>query len=305
MIKIFISIINFNGRDNTLKCLNSIERSIRTELELNVIIIDNNSREKFFFKKDYFSDLPFKIIENKQNLGFSGGHNQGMNFALENRADYVLILNNDTVLHPNLLKELLKEAEKSSHVGIISPKIYFAPGFEYHKEKYEKRDLGKVIWYAGGYIDWENIIGKHRGVDEVDKGQYDSVSETEFASGACMMIKRKVIEKIGKLDEKYFLYYEDADFCQRAKKAGYKIIYAPHAILWHRNAGSSGGSGSELQDYYLTRNRLLFGMKYAPFKSKTALLKESVILLSKGRKWQREGVKDFYLGRFGKGSFKI
>ncbi|MEM4230386.1 MAG: glycosyltransferase, partial [Candidatus Pacearchaeota archaeon] len=177
--------------------------------------------------------------------------------------------------------------------------------FEFHKKRYKKEDLGKVIWFAGGKMDWQNVIGLHIGVDEIDKGQFEKISEIDFASGACMLIKSDVFKKIGKFDERYFLYYEDSDFCQRAKKTQYKIIYNPKAILWHKNAGSTGGSGSELQDYYLTRNRLLFGMKYAPYKSKLALLKESISLLAKGRKWQKRGVKDFYFGNFGKGSFSI
>ncbi|MBI2031286.1 MAG: glycosyltransferase family 2 protein [Candidatus Levybacteria bacterium] len=303
MKNIFISLINFNGRQNTIDCLESIEKLNSAGPKLNVVVIDNNSKEKFTIRDLRFKNQ-IKIIRNEQNLGFSGGHNVGIDFALSKDADYILILNNDTIVDSNLVQELLRELEKNSKVGIATPKIYFFPGFEFHKDRYKKDELGRVIWYAGGQIDWNNIIGKHTGVDEVDNGQYNHILETEFASGACMLIKRELIEKIGKFDEKYFLYYEDADFCQRSKKTGYKTIYAPRAILWHKNAGSAGGSGSELQDYYLTRNRLLFGMKYAPYRSKLALLKESIILLTKGRKWQKKGVRDFYSGKFGKGSFQ-
>lgn len=305
MKNIFISLVNFNGRTNTLVCLDSIKKIKTDGFKLTVLVIDNKSNEELDLKETYLSEIPLKIIFNKDNLGFAGGHNVGIRYALQNDADYVLILNNDTIIDGNLLQELLTIAEKDEKNGIVAPKIYFAKDNEFHKERYKKEDLGRVLWYAGGQMDWGNIIGKHRGVDEVDRGQYEEISETGFASGACMFIKREVFEKIGLFDEKYFLYYEDADFCQRAVKRGYKIVYAPDAILWHKNAGSVGGSGSGLQDYYISRNRLLFGLKYASYRSKLALLKESVINLLKGRKWQKKGIWDFYLRKFGKGSFKI
>jgi len=164
--------------------------------------------------------------------------------------------------------------------------------------------LGKVFWYAGGEMDWKNVIGHHRGVDEVDHGQYDDISETGYVSGCCMLLTKKLLEKVGGFDKKYFLYYEDNDLSQRSKRKGFKILYAPKAVIWHKNAGSAGGSGSPLQDYYITRNRMLFGMRYAPLRSKVALVRESIRLLLSGRKWQKAGIADFYKRRFGKGSYK-
>jgi GT2 family glycosyltransferase len=137
----------------------------------------------------------------------------------------------------------------------------------------------------------------------VDKGQYEKVEQTDFASGCCEMIKREVLEKVGVFDERYFLYYEDNDLSQRAKKQGFKVFYQPKAILWHLNAGSTGGSGSILQDYYITRNRLLFGFKFASPRAKIALVRESLKLIFAGRPWQKKGALDFYLRRFGKGSY--
>jgi len=304
MKNIFISLINFNGRVNTLACLDSIKKIKTNGFKLTVLVIDNKSNEELDLKEAYLSDIPLKIILNKDNLGFAEGHNVGIRYALRNGADYIVILNNDIIVDEDLINELFKVIEKDTKIGIVVPKIYFAKGNEYHKNKYKNEDLGRVIWYAGGEMDWGNIIGKHRGVDEVDKGQYERIYETGFASGACMLVRKEVFEKVGLFDEKYFLYYEDADFSQRAVKKGYKIVYIPDAILWHKNAGSVGGSGSELQDYYISRNRLLFGFKFASYRSKLALLKESVINLLKGRKWQKKGIWDFYLRRFGKGSYE-
>ena len=110
--------------------------------------------------------------------------------------------------------------------------------------------------------------------------------------------KKKVFEKIGLFDKKYFLYWEDVDLSQRAKRSGFKILYVPQGKLWHKNAGSSG-SGSSFHDYYLTRNRLFFGMKFALPKTKLSLLKEGFIFLLKGRKGQKEGVRDFLLFHWG------
>lgn len=303
MKKIFISILNFNGKKNTIECLKSISNVKKTNFELRIIVVDNASSEDFFLDKDFKTDMSIKLIKNDVNLGFSGGHNVGIQHALENGADYIMILNNDTYVDCNFLTELLKIAEKDTDIGILVPKIYFAPGFEFHKDRYKKEELGRIIWYAGGAMDWKNVIGHHRGVDEVDRGQFDRVEETELATGCCMMVKKEVFEKIGLLDDKYFLYYEDSDLNMRAKKAGFEIVYVPNAIIWHKNAGSAGGSGSTLQDYYITRNRLIFGMKYAPLRAKIALLRESLRVLLTGRHWQKRGALDFYMRKFDRGSY--
>lgn len=304
MNKVFISIINYNNKKDTLDCLESIRQLNREKIDLNVIVVDNASKEEFKLDNNFFKDIPLKIFFNEKNLGFSGGHNLAVSYALSNNADCVVILNNDTIIDKNLIPGMLSAFTKDSSIGVVSPKIYFAKGFEFHKDRYQKEDLGRVLWYAGGEMDWANLIGKHKGVDEVDNGQYEKEEQIDFASGCCMMITREVFERVGKFDERYFLYYEDNDFSQRVKRAGYKIMYQPKALLWHKNAGSAGGSGSSLQDYYITRNRLLFGLRYASAKTKLALLKESIRLLTAGRYWQKRGVLDFYLRRFGKGSYK-
>ncbi len=306
MTNVFISIVNFNGSKDTIECLESIDKLNLEDIKLGVIVVDNASIDDSIgtLKNLKLKSSNLKIIENKENLGFSGGHNVGIKYALENGADYVVVLNNDVLLDKNLVKNLIASAQNDSSAGVISPKIYFAPNFEFHKDRYTKEDLGKVIWYAGGKMDWENLIGEHEGVDEVDKGQFEKRKKTDFASGCCMLIKKEVFGKTGYFDERYFLYYEDNDFSQRAKNLGYKIIYEPKAILWHKNAGSVGGSGSALQDYYITRNRLLFGMAYAGLRTKIALLKESIKILLNGRKWQKKGVLDFYIRRYRKGSYK-
>jgi len=301
--KIFVTAINFNDSDTTIRFLDSLKDQDKEGIDLNALIIDNSTKQKIKINKENYSEyFNLKIIDPQDNLGFSGGHNMAIKEALISGANYVLIMNNDVVLDRKLILEMLKTIKNTETEGIVVPKIYFAKGYEFHKERYKKDDLGKVFWYAGGEIDWKNMISYHRGVDEVDKGQFNKQEETNFATGCCMLVKREVFEKVGLLDENYFLYYEDADFSQRVLAKGYKIIYAPKAILWHENAGSAGGSGSTLQDYFITRNRMYFGFKYAPLRTKIALIKESFLLLLKGRKNQKKGIKDFYFGKMGKGS---
>lgn len=305
MKHVVISLLNFNGLKNSLACLESLKNIKIGNFKLTIVAVDNLSKEEFTVKSGTVGDIPLVVIKNNKNLGFSGGHNVVIRYALDKEADYVLTLNNDTYVDKNFLEELLKVGEQDNKIGILVPKIYFAPGFEYHKDRYSKNELGKVFWYGGGEMDWANVIGRNRGVDEVDKGQYDKTEETGIATGCCMLIKKEVFESVGLFDDKYFLYYEDSDLSMRAKSKGFKIVYVPSSTIWHKNAGSAGGSGSVLQDYYITRNRLLFGFRYSPARSKLALFRESLSLVLRGRQWQRQGVIDFYLRRLGKGSYNI
>ncbi len=301
MNKVFISLLTFNDNKSTTECLTSLNKLNKDGIDLNVLVIDNASDNPFTSDKDY-ENFNLKIIRNDKNLGFSGGHNIGIKYALENGANYITILNNDTEVDENLITASIKSFELNT--GIVVPKIYFAKGYEYHKERYSENDKGKVIWYAGGRIDWGNVIGEHLGVDEIDKGDFTKRFETEIATGCCMMVKSEVFKTVGYLSEKYFLYYEDADFSIRVHKNGYRIIFEPKAIVWHKNAASTGGSGSQLQDYYITRNRLFFGFKYASPRVKAALFRESLRLIRHGRPWQKVAIKDFFKGRMGKGSYK-
>ncbi len=301
MKEVAIVILHYVKQQLTRECLESVEKLNTKSLILKTIVVNNNPKENLDNLKKRFRKVTF--LETGKNLGFAGGNNFGIKSALKNGADFVFVLNNDTLLDKDLLVQLIKVASLNKQIAILSPKIYFAPGYEYHKERYKSKDLGKIIWYAGGIIDWQNILTSHQGVDEIDGGQYDVGGGTDFVSGCAMFVNQRVFEKIGLFDERYFLYLEDLDFCQRAKLSGFKIIYAPQAKLWHKNAGSSTVGGS-LHDYFFTRNRLLFGTKYGRLRAKLALVRESLRLLVSGRPWQKIGVKDFYLRRFGQGSWK-
>lgn len=298
MPKVAIIVLNYKGIENTLSCLDSLRRVKSGSFKIEIIVVDNGSNDG---SKEALQNLQdIHLIALEKNLGYSGGNNVGIKEAIKRGSQYILVLNNDTLVDPNFLIELVNGAKKGD---IISPKIYFAKGFEFHKNRYKKSDLGKVIWYAGGKIDWENVMGIHIGVDEVDNGQFSKSMEIDYATGACTFVKREVFEKIGFFDEKYFLYLEDMDFCVRAKRAGFKIVFEPRAIIWHKNASSSGGSGSRIQDYYITRNRLLFSFKYAKLRTKLAVFRQ--ILTSVASLSKRQALIDFITFNFGKGSLKL
>ena len=300
MKKVFVVVLHYKGRQFTRQCLLSLEKIRATDFSVKIVVVENHSPEPIEKLKKEFKKAVF--LKNSQNLGFAEGNNVGIREVLKKKGDYVLVLNNDTTVDKNLLSELVRAAEKDRKIGIVAPKIYFAPGYEYHLSRYKPSEQGEVLWYAGGKIDWQNVLCSHRGVDEVDKGQYDKQVNTDYTSGCAMLIKRQVFEKFGLLDKRYFLYLEDVEFCQRAKKAGFKVFYVPKAKIWHFNAGSSE-VGGPLHDYFLTRNRMLFGLKYVSWRAKFNLIKESIKLLITGREWQRIAIRDFYQRKLGKGSW--
>jgi len=270
------------------------------------MVVDNGSKDGTEEAiKDYkLPNMKYKFLQSGANLGFAGGNNVGIKDALKRGYEYIILMNNDLILPPDIVVKLVSYMEKNPEVGVSSPKMYFAKGYEFHKDRYTKEELGKVIWYAGGVIDRENVYSKHRGVDETDKGQYDKIEETDFANGAAVVIRREVFKKIGLLDQSFFLYWEDADFSERARRAGFKIIYYPETWMWHKVSASTGGSGSPTNDYFLTRNRLYYSMRYSVLRTKFAVLRDTVRLIFIGRKWQKWGAIDALLGRKGMGQWK-
>ena len=288
MPHVFIIILNYNLKWDVVECLESVRKLSVTQYTLSVIVVDNASTDgSEQAVREKFPELVY--LYNQENLGFSGGNNVGIKYALEHGADYLLILNPDTIVDANLVTELLAAAERRQNVGIFGPKIYF------HKPP-------NMIWYAGGEIDWANLLASHVGVDQIDHGQFDQEQETDFVSGAALFARRAVFEKVGLFDERYFLYWEDADLCIRAKRAGYGLWYVPKAVVWHKNA-SATGLGSPLQDYYITRNRLLFAQKFARPRTRFALFRESLRFLLGSNATKRQAVIDYYVGKFGKGNY--
>lgn len=304
-IKVSIIILTTNALKMTQEQLVDISKLETGNLDLECIVVDNNSNDgtEHAIRNYKLPNMVYRFIQSGANKGFAGGNNVGIKSALKMGADYVLLMNNDLILPKDIVIKLIEFIVRNPRVGIVSPKMYFAKGFEFHKDRYKRKESGKVIWYAGGIIDWNNIYSSHRGVDDVDNGQYEKVVDTDLANGACMLISRKVLETVGLLDSSFFLYWEDADFCQRSKRAGFRVVYYPGTHLWHKVSASTGGSGSPTNDYFLTRNRFYFAMKYARVRTKFAVLRDSIRLIFVGRTWQKWGAIDALLGRKGMGQW--
>lgn len=281
--RVAIIVLNWNGWRDTIECLESV-------FQLNypnysVVLVDNHSTndsinkivsyakgnievESNFFeysadnkplnyqilKKDEISNISniqLTLIANKENEGFAEGNNIGIRFAMKNlEVDYVLLLNNDTVVDKYFLDPLIKEGESSNKIGLLGPKIYYY-------------DYPNVIWCVGGKIDWKFARGLHVGNKEVDQGQYQIKTQFDYISGAALLIKKEVLESTGLLDKKYFLYFEETDLELRALIQGYGNIYVPESKIWHKVSRSGGGISKEVGLYYITRNRWLFMKRWA------------------------------------------
>jgi GT2 family glycosyltransferase len=242
--KVAVIVLNWNGRDITAECLESLQ--LVTYPNFEVILVDNGSADGSaeFFRRNYPLVL---LLENGQNLGFAGGNNAGIKTALQRGADYVLLLNNDIIVDPDFLSQMVAAGEAHSEVGFLGPKIYYY-------------DRPNVMWYAGGEISLRRGLSRHYGFGENDRGQYEDPSYVNFVTGCSLLVKCDAIRNIGFLDEAMFCYGEDADLCIRARKAGYCGYYVPAAKVWHKIGASKGGTFSL---YMGTRNAMYLVRKHA------------------------------------------
>jgi len=256
--------VNYNQYQLTREFLDSLA-TVNDAKNISVYIADVSTKKEDFKIGKY----PMKVVlQSLPNNGYAYGINEGTKYFISQRIDKFCAINNDIFFDKNFSLSAEKGFEKAD---IFGGKIYYAPGYEYHK-KYQKKDIGKILWYAGGINDWKNVYTSHR-VDEVDNHQYEKFEETDFITGCMLFFNKKVVDQIGFWDEKYFLYFEDSDFCERAKIAGFKLFYNPKIIIWHKNAQSTGGSGSPIHQKYQKKNRLIFGLKYAPIRTRLHLIK--------------------------------
>lgn len=295
-----IILVHYNSDAETTNCLRSLDTITLKTSEYAVVVVDNGSTAAYQ-KPELERDQQIHFLRSEANLGFTGGNNLGIHYAIEKfNSDYIILLNNDTLVAANAFEVLIQEAQANPRAGIVAPKIYFAKNREFHAASYDLKDHGNVLWYAGGSIDWQHLVAFHRGVDEVDRRQFERQTASDFATGCCMLVKREIFEKVGLLDRRYFLYLEDVDFNLRAQQFGYQIRYTDKAKVWHINAGSSNGSGSLIHVYYQTRNRFLFFQRYGTFKTKVVLYKLVLRFLLSGSKYERLGAFHFLTNQLGK-----
>lgn len=238
--KVFIIILSWNRMECLKSCIESILRVNYPNYE--VVVVDNASTDGSpEMVKHTFESV--KLIRNKRNLGYTGGNNVGIKFALMKGADYVLLLNDDVVVDRNFLIELVKVAERDPNIGVVAPKIYY---YEEPTKLYQR--YGKRNFYLGmPYKRLENVSEP----DEVD-----------YILGTALLVKKEVIKRVGMLDQNFFAYVEEHDWCYRIRKAGFKIMYVPTAIVYHKVSLSFSGRVNPVVLYYDTRNELLFARKH-------------------------------------------
>ena len=242
-----IIVLNWNGKDDTVECLRSLEKIDYPNKQISMV--DNASTDDSVeLIKREFPDV--SIIENESNLMYAGGNNVGIRGALDKNAEYILIINNDTAVHRDFLKHLMNSALSEEGVGIASPKICY----------YES--MG-TIWYAGGFVNFFSGNIYHRGLRKQDTKGFDLTEEVDYATGCCMLIARAVFDEIGLLDEKYHIYTEDVDFSFRTRKAGFKIVYEPRSIIWHKVSSATGGGITPFKIYHKIRSNFRFFKRYA------------------------------------------
>ncbi len=297
---ISVIIVHYNSDEQTLDCLRSLEKVKLEGATFSVIVVDNASPKELVVPVSLL-EKKLVVLRSESNLGFTGGNNMGIHYAIErHNSEAIILLNSDTIVDPDCFQKLFNHSNTFQKAGMICPKIYFAPGREYHAQSYTKDMLGNVLWYAGGSLDWQHLVAFHRGVDELDQGQFLLQQKSDFATGCCVYIKREVLEKIGLLDKRYFLYLEDVDLSMSAQLFGYEIHYVDAAKVWHVNAGSSKGAGSIIHTYYQTRNRLLFFFLYGDLRVRITVLRLALRYLLTGTRFERLAVLHCITGQLGK-----
>lgn len=260
---VYIIILNWNGLKDTLECLESINKINYPNFD--VIVADNGSSDGSIEAiRSKFPDL--ELLDNGSNLGFAEGNNRAIEQVLKTKAEYVLVLNNDTIVDQDILSALVKGAELIQDGGIFGPKMY------HYDEK-------NTIWYAGGYWDPKTLSFEERGAGMQDEGQFNDLSETEWVVGCAMFIRTAVFKKVGLLEAKFFLNNEEIDFCSRTKHAGYSCVFVPDAKLWHKISVSFGGENSPMKEYFITRNRLLWTRRNADIWLKLRIYLRTTISL--------------------------
>ncbi|MCL5411971.1 MAG: glycosyltransferase family 2 protein [Patescibacteria group bacterium] len=244
--KIFIVIVNYDGLVYTRDCLKSLEKIKKENLEVETVVVDNASREDELsvIKKEFPA---VKTIKSKENLGFTGGNNLGFGYAVGKEADFILLLNNDTVVEEGFLAELVDFFQKNKKAGIVGSALLMK------EDGQEKYDLGGYLTSFGRTY--------HKHTSNVKK---ISPRQVNYVCGASLMVKREVVEKIGFLDENYFWGYEDVDFCQRVRQAGYEVWLDSNSVVEHKVGGAIKATPN-YKIYYNLRNNLLFIGKYFNF----------------------------------------
>lgn len=303
---VYIVIINWNQPEMTKECLESLAKTNYSPYK--VLVVDNGSTDDSV--TSIRAAFPETImLETGENLGYSEGNNVGIQLALEQGAEYLLLLNNDTTVDPHMLGQMVKMAQSEANIGIIGPTQYYF-------------DLPDTIWGAANYVEWSTGEPRRSRMGEVvGNGQHalDDTKpiEADYIDTCAALVRREVFEQVGLLDGRYFINYDDADLGLRARRAGFRVIYLPQASMWHK-VSASMGQASPGTTYYMTRNLLLLFRSHGTgFKRTVAILRIVLSTLRTIVAWTLKpqyankdyrrrrnanmlALRDFFLGRFGK-----
>lgn len=256
---LFVIVLTNNRPDDTLACLESLHNSDYQNMK--VILLENLSMADA--PEPLQHHIPnVQTIRLYENLGYAGNNNIGIQAALEQGADWIFVLNDDTVFEPSCLSALIEVAESDPQIGILGPMVYHF-------------DEPQVIQTAGGMLGQSWMI-RHWGQDQQDCGQFDSVRDVEWISGCAILVRRALVEEIGMLDPDYFLYWEEVEWCVRARKAGWRICHVPQAKLWHKGVKQYRDyQPKPYVTYYVTRNHLYTLRKHrAPWQAYFAVFRQ-------------------------------
>jgi len=245
---VYITVVNYNGKQDTSECLDSIQRLEYGNWK--TLVIDNGSEDdSAAYLKTHFPEI--EVIENHQNVGFGQGQNVGIQYALAKGAEYVLVLNNDTVVSPSVLTVLLEVMTANPSIGIAGPKALY----------YDQKDR---IWFAGGKVHLALGNTRNIGMHRRDSDGFQKVIDEDYQTGCALLLRREVIEKVGMFDPGYFAYWEDTDLCLRARRQGYRVVCVQHAKIWHKVSATTGGGLTPEKAYLKARGGVKFFRRFTP-----------------------------------------
>lgn len=252
-----VVVLNWNGADDTLACLDSL--AALTYANFNVVLVDNGSSDASTTRlRAHAAPYPLTLIETGRNLGYAGGNNVGTRHALEHGADFVLVLNNDTTVAPDLLERLLDSAQRNPDAGVFSARILYF-------------DEPTRVWFDGARWNPSNLQLEWPGQGEEESSLGTADHETDYACGAALFFRSGVARQIGLLDEAFFLVWEEVDWGFRAREAGWRNLVVPAARVWHKIGVSFGSESSPLRTYFSIRNELLWFSRHAPIAARVQL----------------------------------
>jgi GT2 family glycosyltransferase len=292
---VMVVVLNWNGLNETRSCLDALGGVTYPRVE--IIVVDNGSTDGSVdaLRAEY---PQVRLLSLSENVGFAGGNNHGLRHALRHGADYVLLLNNDARIAPDAVDVLVQVAQADRRIGVLGPIIY-------------RNDDPQRVESAGG---WLNLYtGRFRHFEKLPADQACPY-EVDIISGCAMVVRREVMEQVGLLNECYFAYFEDAEWCVRARRAGYRVMAVPEAQVWHRGSAASGGPRAPLRIYYSVRNHLLMVNVQAPARHRLhrawrevwiiavyfAYVIVGPVVKSDGLRALVYGIRDYYRGRFGR-----